>query len=81
MVLDIDFLNLFDIDFSFTNKSSMFWKMETIFIQSFIFAHCKQFVLKNLVECPSIKLSTLNFHVQLDMNGILYIEKKYIVFQ
>ena len=50
-VLAIDFFHLFDIDFSFTNKQNFSrWKQHLI--DTFYFAHLKQFILKNLVELP-----------------------------
>ena len=43
----------------------------------FYFSHIfKKSTLENLVELNSIQLPTLNFHAQLEINGIVHIIKK-----
>ena len=46
----------------------------------FLFLHIfEEFILKNLVELPSIKVSGLNYSVQLEIIEILYIIKLVII--
>ena len=68
------FIYLIVIFFLATNHDFGRWKHH-LFDNLFL-AHFRKCILKILVECPSIQLSTLNFHAQLEMNGILYIIKK-----
>ena len=75
MVLAIDFfIYLILIFISPTNHDFGRWK-QRLFDILFLW-HFKKCILKNLVEYPSIQLSTLSFHAQLEMNGILHIIKK-----
>ena len=60
MVLAIDFLNLFDIDFSFTPNHD-FGRCKQHLFDILFFSHFKQFILKNLVELPINSTFDLKF--------------------